>query len=210
MGLVCALMGLTALVPVVVSSVPDTGSLLRDTTAVARVPAWFGATSRLVNLFWASAATLLVVSARVAAPHRRGPLLLLGLLTVVLTLDDTLLVHDDLLPRHGVPEGLVLTVYAVVGLVLATRWWPHRASAVGLAFFVGGGLLASSVLVDALSDHLYLLEDTLKFLGLVGWGLCGVWALSDELAARTRRVPPKDCSGEAPVGEGLRRPVSRP
>ncbi len=193
MGLVCALMGLTALVPVVVSSVPDTGSLLRDTTAVARVPAWFGATSRLVNLFWASAATLL-----------------LGLLTVVLTLDDTLLVHDDLLPRHGVPEGLVLTVYAVVGLVLATRWWPHRASAVGLAFFVGGGLLASSVLVDALSDHLYLLEDTLKFLGLVGWGLCGVWALSDELAARTRRVPPKDRSGEAPVGEGLRRPVSPP
>ena len=193
-------MGLTWLAPFVAGSVPDTGSLLRDTTSVADVPALFGAASRLLNLVWAAAATLLIVAAGIAAPQRRAPLQWLGVLTLVLTLDDTLLLHDDLLPERGVPEGLVLTVYALLGLVLAARWWPDRASAVGLAFFVGGILLGSSVLVDAVFDDLYLLEDTLKLSGVVAWLLCGKWAIADGLEqGRRRPTPPAESAQEATV-----------
>ena len=176
---VLALMAVVGLLPRVVSAIPDTGSLLRDTNSVAEVLAWVGSVSRLVNLVWAAAATVLVVAARSAVAHRRRPLLLLGLLTAVLALDDTLLIHEDLLPMRGVPEGLVLTGYAVAGLALAVLWLPDRRSAVGTAFFAGSALLGLSVLVDALSDDLYLLEDTCKLLGVVGYGLSGWWALDD-------------------------------
>lgn len=82
------------------------------------------------------------------------------------------------------PEELVLTAYAAMGLLLAVRWWPDRRTTVGAAFYAGGALLAASVVVDALSDVQYLLEDTLKVLGLVAWGLCGAWAVGDGLASR--------------------------
>lgn len=178
---VLALMALVWIAPRVVSSIPDTGALLRDTTSVADVPAWVGAVSRLVNLVWAVTATLLLVASRFAAAHRRTALLGLAILTGALTLDDTLLIHDDLLPQQGVPEGIVLAGYAAFGLVLGVRWWPDRRTAVGAAFYSGSTLLAASVLVDALSDDLYLLEDAAKLLGVIAYALSGAWALSDSL-----------------------------
>lgn len=180
-ALVGLVMAFTWLVPVVMGSVPDSGSLLRDTTVVLEGPAWAGAMSRLMSLFWAATTTLLLVAAFLAAAHRRLPLLALGVLTMALTLDDTLLLHDDVLPRNGVPEMLVQGAYAVAGLVLATRWWPERAHAVGLSFFAGGALLAASIAVDVLVADWYLLEEGFKLLGIVSWGLCAVWAIGDEL-----------------------------
>lgn len=49
-ALVLLLIGLTGLAPRLIPAVPDAGSLLLDPTAVAGVPAWAGAVSRLVNL----------------------------------------------------------------------------------------------------------------------------------------------------------------
>lgn len=168
--------------------IPDTGYQLRDTSSVAHVPWWFGVVSRLVNLGWAVTATMNVLAARVATHPLRRPLLLLGLLCTALALDDTLLLHDAVLPGRGLAEGLVLAAYAVAGLVLVWWWWPQRRTHVGAAFFIGAVMLAASVALDTVFGDLYVPEDGTKLLGVVAWSFCGAWGFSEALAALRRRV----------------------
>ncbi len=91
------------LAPVLSGRVPDVGYLTRDPTAIAGVPWWVGAVSRLTNLGWVAAAVANLLAARVVAPARSRPLLLGGL-CAALAIDDTMLVHEGILPRLGVPE----------------------------------------------------------------------------------------------------------
>ncbi len=161
----------------------DVGYLTRDPTAIAGVPWWTGAISRLTNLAWAVAATASLMASQVAPRSRRWPLLLLGVLSAALAIDDTMLVHEAVLPRLGFPEGLLLVLYALTGLVLAGFWLRTSwRSEVQLAFFTGGAMLALSVVVDVLSKELYLLEDGAKLVGVLAWCFCGVWGLDKDPA----------------------------
>ena len=165
--------------------ISDVGTLTRDPTALAGVPWWTGAMSRLTNLCWAAAAALNGLAARAASsPHRR-PLLLLAGLCAVLALDDTLLIHESILPGHGVPEDLAMVFYAGAGLLLAWLWWrtPWRRTVLA-AFFTGGAFLALSVASDAAHVVPILVEDGAKLAGIVAWCFCGAWAHSDMLALR--------------------------
>ncbi|CAN5748066.1 hypothetical protein BH20ACT6_BH20ACT6_07840 [soil metagenome] len=158
----------------------DVGDLTRDPTAIAGVPWWTGAVSRLTNLGWAVAATANILAGRVAAPSRRLPLLLLGLLCGALAIDDTMLVHEAILPRIGVPEDLLLAAYALAGLALAWSWfWSTWRAEVTAAFVAGAAALAVSVAVDLVSKELFLLEDGAKLIGVLAWCFCGVWAHSE-------------------------------
>ena len=165
------------------AAIPDTGYLTRDPTSVGRVPWWAGSVSRLTNLAWASAATLAVVAGLVATPPRRRLLLLLGAFLAALTLDDTMMLHDAILPGRGIPEKLVVAGYATAGLALAWLWWPLRSTASGLAFYFGAGMFAVSVAIDVLIAKAYVPEDATKLLGLLAWGLCAWWTFTDGLAA---------------------------
>lgn len=162
--------------------IPGTGHLLRDPTAVAHAPWWFGVVSRLVNLAWAVTATICVLAAFADRAQLRRPLLLLGALVAMLTLDDTLLLHDAILLGRGIAEGLVMSIYAVSGLVLARLWWPHRRTDAGVAFFLGAGCLAVSVALDAVFGDLYVAEDAAKTLGILAWGFCAAWSFSSALS----------------------------
>lgn len=173
------LMAVVAGAPALSERVPDSGYLLRDTSVIGDLPYWAGAVGRLITLCWAAAATINVLAAVVAPPPRRWLLLALGLLTGVLGLDDTLLLHDAVLPGRGVPEGLVLVLYAVAGVALAWAWLPQRRSAVGAAFFAGAALLGLSVVIDAVSLYAFIPEESAKLLGVLAWGFCGAWAFSE-------------------------------
>ncbi len=176
----CLLLVLAGVTAAVSERIPDVGYLTRDTNAVAGVPWWAGVVSRLTNLAWAAAAALNLLSSRAALASLRRPLLLLGLLCAALALDDTMLVHEAVLPRLGVPEDLVLAVYAAAGLALFVGWfWSLRRTYVGAAFLAGAALLALSVAVDLVSSSLFLLEDGAKLAGVLAWCLCGVWAHSE-------------------------------
>lgn len=188
-GVVVLVMVAAQLAADVSSQITDVGDLTRDPTAIAAVPWWTGAVSRLTNLCWAAAAALNALAARVAPPPHRRPLVLLTALCVMLGVDDTMLVHDSILPEHGVPEDLVLVLYAGVGVVLAGLWWTTSwRPAVRVAFFGGAAALACSVGADVLHNLPFAVEDGAKLLGTVAWCLCGAWAHTDMLAL-TRPQP---------------------
>lgn len=111
-----------------------------------------------------------------------------AVLTALLGLDDTLLLHDAVLPGRGVPEGLVLVLYTVAGLALAWSWLPERRSAPGAAFFAGAALLGLSVLMDAVSLHAHVAEESAKLLGILAWGVCGAWAFSEAVDGLRRQA----------------------
>ncbi len=189
---VSLVMGGAGLAAVMLERVEGIGHLTRDTTALAGVPWWTGAVSRLTNLCWAVAATANILSAREARPSLRWPLLMLGLLCVAFAIDDTLLVHDSVIPGLGVSENLVLGGYAIAGLVLG--WWWLRASGdtgVRSAFFVGAAMLAVSLAADVRVNRFFgfedwsgstmlVIEDGAKLLGVTAWCFCGVWAHRDD------------------------------
>ena len=153
------------------------GALTRDPTDVAGVPWWAGSISRLTNLCWAVAATVNILAARVSVTSGRRPWLLLGGLCAVIAIDDTMLVHEEVMPSFGVPEELLLAVYPLAGLVLAWWFWPLWRTTVGVAFFTGAVMLAVSIAVDAFLAML-ITEDVAKLIGMLAWCFCGVWAHS--------------------------------
>jgi hypothetical protein len=173
--------------------IPDVGALTRDPTAVAGVPWWTGALSRITNLCWAVAASVNALAARVAPPSHRWPLLLLAALCALLAIDDTLLVHDSILRGRGVPEGLLLAFYAAAGVAVAGLWMTRSWSRAVVAAFVAGATgLAVSVAADVVHTIPFLVEDGAKLAGIVAWCLCGVWAHSDMLLLRQRESPGRD------------------
>jgi hypothetical protein len=161
---------LLALVRLAASAVGEpVSSFTRDTIAVAGVPWYTGSVSLITNMVWA-AATALAVFVGWAAPRARRQMLALGGFTLVLTVDDAMLIHDRIGPGHGVPEKVFPAVYGVLALLLL--WEMLRASTrpVALTFVLGGALLAVSVAFDVVFHDLsFLVEDGSKLLGALVW-----------------------------------------
>lgn len=187
--LMAAVTGVTALS----DRIPDAGYLLRDTTVIADLPYWSGAVGRLITLCWAVAATVTVLAGLVSPRPRRRLLLALGVLIGVLGLDDALLAHEAVLPGRGIPEGLVLVLYACAGLALGWAWLPEARSAVGAAFFTGAALLGVSVVIDAVRLYAFVPEEGAKLPGVLAWGFCGAWAFSEAIGG-LRREPARRAS----------------
>ncbi len=187
---VSLLMGGALLATVLFARVEDIGQFTRDATAIAGVPWWIGAISRLTNLCWAAAAAGNLMAAWEAAPSLRRPLLLLGLLCTVIAVDDTMLLHEVVIPQFGVPDKLLMGGYAVAGLILGW-WWLRAAGGIWVrgAFFIGAAMLAVSLTADVVfhglmgledSSMLLAVEDGAKLFGVVAWCFCGAWAVRDD------------------------------
>ncbi len=171
--------------------------LTRDATAVAGVPWWTGAISRLTALGWAVAAVAAVLAGRHAGAEHRSRLRLLGGLCGVSAVDDSLLLHEEVLPSLGLPETPVLVLYAVAALGLAVIWArSSRWTPTEVAFVAGVVMLAVSVLVDVVVNWAAL-EDFAKLIGVVAWCFCGVWSHGD--------LAPETCSrNRTPAAWGAR------
>ncbi len=146
---------------------------------MAGVPWWTGSISRLTTLGWVVAAVAAVLAGRHARTGHRSRLVALGSLCGVSALDDSLLLHEEVLPSLGLPEPPFLVLYAVAGLALARMWVRSRRwTPVEVAFAAGTIMLAVSVLVDVVVNRAAV-EDVAKLIGVVAWCLCGVWAHED-------------------------------
>ncbi len=164
------------LVSVDVERVSD---LTRDATAVVGVPWWTGVISRLTALGWVVAAVAAVGAGRHAQAEQRSRLLVLGALCGVCALDDSVLLHGEVLPSMGLPETPFLVLYAVAGLGLAVMWSrARRWTPVEIAFVVGAVMMAVSLLVDVVVNRAAV-EDFAKLMGVVAWCFCGIWAHED-------------------------------
>jgi hypothetical protein len=158
----------------------------QDATALAKVHPLAGILSSLgVLVWWTSASVWLFCATLPDVPPRQARFCLSSaLLSAYLALDDLFQIHESLAPVYlGIPE---MAVYALLGVAVAAylvrfhdQWLNRR----GLFLLLSLCLLAASVVVDGLERWLwrlghwtYLLEDGLKWMGIVAWGaFCVAW-----------------------------------
>lgn len=102
------------------------------------------------------------------------PLLLASLLSIVLGLDDLLVVHEALFEKFGIPEPVTFSVYGggalAIGYVYRAYWAHTEFVVLTISLF----FLAASVGVDVFFSDRYaldVLEDCFKFAGISAWAL---------------------------------------
>ena len=139
-------------------------------------------------MLWASVASLAFLVAALWPP-RRGWLLSFGALVCLLAADDALNLHEAG-PAHGVPELDFSLVYAILGTSLAlvligrarrTNWQIEPST---VAFFLGGFLLAVSIVIDQAFFAQYMAEDGPKLLGTLVWLTVPLLCLPADSASR--------------------------
>lgn len=171
--------------------------LTQDVTALAKVHPLAGVLSSLGILVWWTSASLWLFCAGVQRREGERRLarfcLSSALLSGYLALDDLFQIHESLAPVYlGIPEG---AVYGLLGLAVAAYLMGFRDELLnwrGLLLLGSLGLLAASVGVDKLEPLLwrlghwtYLLEDGLKWMGIVTWcAFCVAWCRDHVLVAR--------------------------
>jgi len=157
------------------------GDLTRDPSNSVHYPFYIGAVSYFGILLWCSAAAICMFSLALLASGAenaefRAFLLASGLFTVWLLLDDLFLFHEKAFPHYlhihqnvlyaCYAGGLLLYCFAFRSVILKTDF---------LILLAAGGFLGASMLFDAPMDDApdtnlkFLIEDGLKFLGIVGW-----------------------------------------
>ena len=153
------------------------GDLTRDPIILGKLPVHIGFLSQIGLFIWSASATLCLFSFAILARHEkhrkfRQFLLVSGLLTMLLALDDAFLMHEFVLPSIGIPQNFVLGSYVVFVLLYLLRFkqvileTEYVLLAMALFFF------AVSVILDVLHSpgiHPYFFEDSAKLVGLVSW-----------------------------------------
>ena len=162
-------------------------ALFRDPQPFAHTPLYVGVLSTAGLLVWSAGAAIALAtglglrSEAPADPLRRF-LVEAGALTVVVTLDDALLVHETVGPHAtGLPEEAFLAAYGVAAVAVLARAFPalRRRSDRG-ALALALGLLTASIVLDLMGTPLRLFtgrpeavrnvtEEATKLLGIVAW-----------------------------------------
>lgn len=170
---------------------PDHGYLTRDTTAIASLPPYAGLLSTFGFFLWAAAGAIAAFAGWILHVRRdprkglRNFLLVSGILTLLLGLDDAFLIHDDIIPiRLGLKEWPFLLAFPAVTLFVLVKSWAVILLTDYLLLGLALGMLGLSLLIDlhsALFDNMpilgvdhFLAEDGTKFIGMVAW-LCYFW-----------------------------------
>lgn len=150
----------------------DATIFYRDPSAAADVGFYTGWISSLGASLWIGTGAATLFAGRLA---RRWDCTFLGGLTLVLGLDDLLLIHEDVLPVVAIPEIVPMIAYAVAGLFWFFRL--RRKTFEGTIVFVAAGfLLAMSAAIDQLGElfptpdsAVDIAEDAVKELGIFLW-----------------------------------------
>lgn len=174
-----------ALIILTITGIQDaipTSVLTKDPNSITSLPFYAGILSNLGILFWCSTVAICIFTFLVVNPinrETRSFVLYVGLLTLLLMLDDQFLLHEEVLPNFlGLPGKIVYVIYAIS---LAAILFLYRniilnfdplLLAFPLLFFalsvVSKVVLNQGLLTDVSIDPL-LVEDGAKFMGIVGW-----------------------------------------
>lgn len=147
------------------------GTLTRD--PLSGKPAYLGLLSQAGILVWAAGAAVCLLAGTVLRGTPDGRFMLgAGILSIVLCVDDAFLLHDEVLPLVGIPEGVIYAAY--LGMIVLFFAAFRRAifrSGYGV-LLLALAFLGLSVICDAWGlpwlDP-YLLEDGAKFAGIALW-----------------------------------------
>lgn len=152
-----------------------TTEVLRDVMQQTEQSSLLGLVSSVNSWLWIAAATLCFF--RYALQPRGGDgryrrlLLLMGSFSLFLGIDDFFLIHDNYLA-----EGILLPLYAIFAITILLRYRRIIGQIDGTAFVIAAGLLAMSILVDAVQENLpmpyeytQIAEEGFKFVGAAAW-----------------------------------------
>ncbi|MCG7588635.1 hypothetical protein [Photobacterium sp. OFAV2-7] len=137
---------------------------------------WTGFGSNMGILMWACSAAIALFCGTVmlsTATKKQEPylLILLGSLTLLLSLDDLFLLHDAILPYFSIKEHVIFAIYAFLSLFIIFKHLNVISQTENFLLFIGGTLLFISICIDILPKPPFLgfIEDAAKFIGICAW-----------------------------------------
>jgi hypothetical protein len=153
-------------------------SFTRDPLAIVDAPPYLGFLSNLGIILWSAAAAVCLfafslLSRRGASGDIRAFVLLGGLISLLLLLDDLYMLHEYFYPRLGIFEKLAFAGYGVLVLVYLIGFRRKIGDTRFVYLFCALGFFALSLIIDRLPETMlpmhHLFEDGSKFLGIVCW-----------------------------------------
>lgn len=154
--------------------------LTRDAAATLEGPWYTGSLSNLTNALAIAGAAIALFAAsllpRSEGRSIRGLLIALGLLVIVVSVDDLLMLHEMVFPEIGLSATVVFALYGVAIVAILWLWRRVILDATDYAYLALSAVaLGISVVVDVtLEQGLFelpfsgeLVEDPAKILGMV-------------------------------------------
>jgi hypothetical protein len=150
------------------------GDLTRDPNAIHNSPKYIGLLSQTGMIFWFATAGVLLFGAILVRQNNQQDknvfifLTNAFLLTLFLGLDDLFMFHDELAHR-GIREEYFYIFYAFwlsstiifFRRIIKNTFYP--------LILVYGTVFGCSIIIDKLIAEAYLIEDMLKFVGILNW-----------------------------------------
>lgn len=149
--------------------------IIRDPAQQSGQSSFLGFLSNIGIWLWISSTAISffsVLTYDFAASDRRKKLLVLvGMLSMILAIDDFFMIHD-----RYVNQNICYLVYAFFAVILLVRYYKEIIEIDGFSFLLAGLLLALSILTDLIQDYLPLhyihsqaFEEGFKFIGAATW-----------------------------------------
>jgi hypothetical protein len=149
--------------------------ILRDPAQQTGLSSFLGFVSNIGVWMWVSSVSIccfgLLAGAARGQSRNTELLVLLGLLSLLLAVDDFFLLHE----RYVYEKGIFL-FYAVFAISLLVRHYRRIIEIDGFSFALSGLLLASSIFIDIQQRripfdyaHVQLFEEGCKFVGTALW-----------------------------------------
>lgn len=169
----------------------NTTEILRDPAQQTGDSSFRGFVSNIGVWMWVGATSIALFSAFYLSDQRQEVVLLMGMLSLLLAIDDFFLIHD-----RYVNERICYLVYFMIAALLILRNFWTLVDSQGFAFALAGSLLTGSVLTDLATarftwgyERVQLLEEGLKFAGGVVWLYTTVRITSDFLRIKLTKNP---------------------
>lgn len=148
--------------------------LTGDVVAIFGAPPWIGFFSQAGLLLWAAAASFSILAFAVLQGHSNQKslscfLLATASLSTLLLIDDTYLLHEQVLPHFGIPQIFILCGYIVLGFSYVWCFRQAHLTHNYILLLAAMGGLGLSLLSDATSLYLldtHLFETVSSCLGL--------------------------------------------
>lgn len=150
-------------------------TLTRDPADITGMPFYMGILSTLGVMLWSATTGICGVGWLLLEPshQQRRFLGASALLSLLLALDDAVLLHERVFPKHlHIPENLVLAGYLGLGMAYLFYFLPRMLSTDYGLFIFAVGFMALSIVFDVIMPFHELAtftEDSLKFIGIVFW-----------------------------------------
>jgi hypothetical protein len=167
----------------------DYPSLFRDPAAHYKFPVEAGVFGTLgaAMLFATAGATAV---AALCGRALATPFGVVAAMSALLAIDDLFMLHEEVLPRNGIPEIVVLAVLGLGMLAVLALHLPQTSGARRVAFLVPYALLGTSAAADLLLPFSWLgvlFEDGLKFGGFAAWLVYWFTTAAGAVATTARR-----------------------